>query len=98
MLTIPDHKGNSNQNYTSPLLEWLSSRISPSKNVAEDEGKKNPHTLLMGMSPTLIFLKRVSQILAGSGYLMTVFLHGYSLCVSYFNFPDLFTWLFSPAG
>jgi hypothetical protein len=39
----------SNENYTSPLLEWLSWRIQATTNVGKDVGKRNPHTLLVGM-------------------------------------------------
>jgi hypothetical protein len=48
MLTIPGHKGNSNQNHTdstSLLLEQLPSRTLTTTNVGEDVGKKEPsHT------------------------------------------------------
>jgi hypothetical protein len=42
MITIPDHKGNENQNHTkipSHPLEWLSSRTPP-KTIAGDVGEK----------------------------------------------------------
>jgi hypothetical protein len=37
------HKGNANQNHTSLLL------TPPTKNIGEDMGKKEPHTLQVGM-------------------------------------------------
>jgi hypothetical protein len=52
MLTIPGHKGNANQNNTKippHPLEWLSSRTPPPTNAGKDMGKKNPHTLLVGI-------------------------------------------------
>jgi hypothetical protein len=46
-------KRNVNQNHIkiSPhsCLEWLSSRTPPATNVGKDTGKRNPHTLLVGM-------------------------------------------------
>jgi hypothetical protein len=30
-------------------MEWLPSRIPPPTNFGEDIGKRNPHTLLVGM-------------------------------------------------
>jgi hypothetical protein len=44
MLTIPGHKGSTNQNHTKippHPLEWLSSRI-PTTNAGEDGGEKEP--------------------------------------------------------
>jgi hypothetical protein len=35
--------------FTSPLLEWLSSRILPTTNVVRMWGKGKPHTVLVGM-------------------------------------------------
>jgi hypothetical protein len=52
MLTIPGHKGNTNQNQvgsTSLLLEWLPSRTQTTANIGEEVGKKEPHTLLVGL-------------------------------------------------
>jgi hypothetical protein len=31
------------------MLEWLPSKTPPTKNVGDDLGKRNPHTLLVGM-------------------------------------------------
>jgi hypothetical protein len=49
MLTIPDHEGNANQNHTKILLEGLSSRTQMTTNAGKDAGKRNPHTLLVGI-------------------------------------------------
>jgi hypothetical protein len=52
MLTSLSHKGNAKKDqlrFYLTLLEWLSSRIPPTTGVGEDAGKRNPHTLLVGM-------------------------------------------------
>jgi hypothetical protein len=52
MLTISGYKGNANQNHTDStlsLFEWLSSKTPSTTNAGEDAGKRNPHTLLVGM-------------------------------------------------
>jgi hypothetical protein len=50
VLTITGHKGNANQNHTKiPPHSCISLKTPPTTNVGEDEGKRNPQTLLVGM-------------------------------------------------
>jgi hypothetical protein len=48
-LAIKEFKSNICQDFTSLLLEWLSSRTQATTDDDKDVGKSNPHTLLVGM-------------------------------------------------
>jgi hypothetical protein len=66
MLTIPGRKGNANQNHTkdstSPLLEWLASRTPSTTNAGKVAGKKNLHTLLVGMQARTTTLENNKKV------------------------------------
>jgi hypothetical protein len=65
MLNIPGHKKKcklkSRANSTSLLLQWLSSRTQTAP-VGEDVGKRNPHTLLVGLYISIITMGKSMEI------------------------------------